>query len=58
MPAVFLLGCCPLALGLGSGSLEHCKAKHYIAAVYEHLSVLSPNPLELTSCQQALELMK
>ncbi|XP_057626729.1 biotinidase isoform X1 [Chionomys nivalis] len=56
-PAVFLLGCCALALGLGSGSLEHREAKHYIAAVYEHRSVLSPNPLELTSRQQALELM-
>ncbi|KAH0503955.1 Biotinidase [Microtus ochrogaster] len=33
-------------------------AKHYIAAVYEHRSVLSPNPLDLTSCQQALKLMK
>ncbi|CAO2638013.1 Btd [Lemmus lemmus] len=57
-PALFLLGCCALALGLGSGSLEHRDAKYYIAAVYEHRSVLSPNPLELTTRQQALELMK
>lgn len=56
--ALFLLGCCALALGLGSGSLEHGEAKHYTAAVYEHRSFLSPNPLELISRQQALELMK
>uniref|UniRef100_A0A140TAI2 Biotinidase n=1 Tax=Rattus norvegicus TaxID=10116 RepID=A0A140TAI2_RAT len=55
---VFLLGCSALALGVCSASLEHGEAEYYVAAVYEHRSVLSPNPLELSSRQQALELMK
>ncbi|XP_035307699.1 biotinidase isoform X3 [Cricetulus griseus] len=58
-PALFLLlGCSALALGVGSGSPEHRDAEYYVAAVYEHRSVLSPNPLELSSRQKALELMK
>lgn len=52
----FLLGCSALVLGVCSASLEH--REYYVAAVYEHRSVLSPNPLELSSRQQALELMK
>lgn len=58
-PALFLLGCSALALGIALVSPEHHrKAEYYMAAVYEHRSVLSPNPLELSSRQQALELMK
>lgn len=55
---LLLLGCSALALGVSSGSQEHHEAEYYVAAVYEHRSVLSPNPLELSSRQQALELMK
>lgn len=58
-PALFLLGCSALALGIALVSPEHHrKAEYYMAAVYEHRSVLSPNPLQLSSRQQALELMK
>lgn len=57
-PALFFLGCSALALGVGWGSLEHREADYYVAAVYEHPAVLSPDPLELRSRQQALELMK
>ncbi|KAL6066203.1 hypothetical protein STEG23_022276 [Scotinomys teguina] len=57
-PALFLLVCSALAPGVGSVSPEHLEAEYYVAAVYEHQSVLSPNPLELSSRQQALELMK
>uniref|UniRef100_A0A2K5CT56 Biotinidase n=1 Tax=Aotus nancymaae TaxID=37293 RepID=A0A2K5CT56_AOTNA len=58
--ALFLCGCYVVALGAHTG--EECVAKHheaesYVAAVYEHPSILSPNPLALTSRQQALELM-
>lgn len=59
-PALFLFVCYVAALGVQAG--EYCEADHhgagyYVAAVYEHHSVLSPNPLALTSRQQALELM-
>lgn len=57
-PALFFLGCSALALGVSSASQEPREAEYYVAAVYEHRSVLSPNPLELISRQQALELMK
>lgn len=57
-PALFFLGCSALALGVSSASQEHREAEYYVAAVYEHPSVLSPNPLELVSRQEALELMK
>uniref|UniRef100_A0A8I3WR37 Biotinidase n=1 Tax=Callithrix jacchus TaxID=9483 RepID=A0A8I3WR37_CALJA len=58
--ALFLCGCYVVALGAHTG--EECVARHheaesYVAAVYEHPSILSPNPLALTSRQQALELM-
>uniref|UniRef100_A0A8C0X2S5 Biotinidase n=2 Tax=Castor canadensis TaxID=51338 RepID=A0A8C0X2S5_CASCN len=36
---------------------DHHEDEYYVAAVYEHHSVLSPNPLELTSRKQALKLM-
>uniref|UniRef100_A0A2K5C909 Biotinidase n=1 Tax=Aotus nancymaae TaxID=37293 RepID=A0A2K5C909_AOTNA len=57
---LFLCGCYMVALGAHTG--EECMAKHheaesYVAAVYEHPSILSPNPLALTSRQQAFELM-
>lgn len=57
-PALFFLGCSALALCISLASQEHRDAEYYVAAVYEHRSVLSPNPLELISRQQALELMK
>ncbi|XP_023571541.1 biotinidase isoform X1 [Octodon degus] len=49
-------------LALGVCVEEHCaadphKADYYMAAVYEHQAVLSPNPLALTNRKQALELM-
>ncbi|XP_058409453.1 biotinidase isoform X1 [Diceros bicornis minor] len=58
--AFFLCGCYVAALGVHTG--EHCVAEHqevgcYVAAVYEHQSILSPNPLALTSRKEALELM-
>ncbi|XP_054947231.1 biotinidase isoform X3 [Physeter macrocephalus] len=57
---LFLYGCCVAALGVQAE--EHCPAERhqaaqYVAAVYEHRSILSPNPLALTSRKQALELM-
>lgn len=33
------------------------RAGHYVAAVYEHESILSPNPTALVDRQSALELM-
>lgn len=57
-PALLLLGCSALALGVAWGSQEQREAEYYVAAVYEHRPVLSPNPLELSSRQQALELME
>lgn len=57
-PALFFLGCSALASCVSSATQEHPEAEYYVAAVYEHPSVLSPNPLELISRQQALELMK
>ncbi|KAM8758483.1 biotinidase isoform 1-T1 [Rhynchonycteris naso] len=58
--AVFLCGCYAVALGVHTG--ERCGAEegdtdYYMAAVYEHQLILSPNPLALTSRKQALELM-
>jgi biotinidase len=58
--ALFLLGWVMVALGaLTSEHREddHHEDEYYVAAVYEHHSVLSPNPLELTSRKQALKLM-
>ncbi|KAM4856246.1 biotinidase isoform X1 [Urocitellus parryii] len=59
-PALFLFICYVAALGVQAG--EYCVADHqgsqyYMAAVYEHHSILSPDPLALTTRQQALELM-
>lgn len=55
-----LLCCCYVALGVHTGAhhvAEDHEAESYMAAVYEHQSILSPNPLALTSRKQALELM-
>lgn len=58
--ALFL--CCRFVVALGVHTAAHCvaedhEAEYYTAAVYEHQSILSPNPLALTSRKQALELM-
>uniref|UniRef100_A0A8C3YRU9 Biotinidase n=1 Tax=Catagonus wagneri TaxID=51154 RepID=A0A8C3YRU9_9CETA len=58
--ALFLGICSVAALGLQAE--EHYPAGHgggaqYVAAVYEHRSILSPDPLALTSRTRALELM-
>lgn len=58
--ALFLCGCYAAALGAHTGEhgvAEHGDTGHYVAAVYEHHLVSSPNPLALTSRKQALELM-
>ncbi|XP_010611073.1 biotinidase isoform X1 [Fukomys damarensis] len=57
---LFLFGCFLFALGVCTE--DHCvadphKADYYMAAVYEHQAVLSPNPLALIGRKQALELM-
>ncbi|XP_042094555.1 biotinidase isoform X2 [Ovis aries] len=60
--ALLLCSCC-LAVAIPGGPAEEgCPAEprqaaHYVAAVYEHRSFLSPDPLALTSRKQALELM-
>lgn len=58
--AFLLCGCYMVALGVHA--TEHCVAEdhetdHYMAAVYEHQSILSLNPLAPASRTQALELM-
>lgn len=58
--ALFLFVCYAAALGVQAREYcvdDHQGAEYYVAAVYEHQSVLSPNPLAFTSRQQALELM-
>lgn len=58
--ALFLCGCYAAALGAHTGEhgvAEHGDTGHYVAAVYEHHLISSPNPLALTSRKQALELM-
>uniref|UniRef100_A0A8I5U6F5 Biotinidase n=1 Tax=Pongo abelii TaxID=9601 RepID=A0A8I5U6F5_PONAB len=58
--ALFLCGCYVVALGAHTGEesvAEHHEAEYYMAAVYEHPSILSLNPLALVSRQEALELM-
>uniref|UniRef100_A0A673SQW6 Biotinidase n=1 Tax=Suricata suricatta TaxID=37032 RepID=A0A673SQW6_SURSU len=58
--ALFLVGCYAAALGVHGEErrvARHAEAAHYMAAVYEHQSILTPNPLALTSRKQALELM-
>lgn len=57
-----LLLCGWALVALGVGAEEHCPARQhedqsYVAAVYEHHSILSPDPLALVSRTQALELM-
>lgn len=57
---LFLCGCSVVALG--AGAVEHCLAREpeddsFVAAVYEHHSILSPDPLALVSREQALEIM-
>lgn len=58
--ALFLFGCCSLALEVYTkehGAADPRRADYYVAAVYEHPAVLSPNPLAFYSRKQALELM-
>ncbi|KAM5280037.1 biotinidase [Ctenodactylus gundi] len=58
--ALFLFGWYALALGIQGKErcvADHHEADHYVAAVYEHHLVSSPNPLALVSRKQALELM-
>lgn len=58
--ALFLCGCCAVALGVHAGErgvAEDHDTDHYVAAVYEHQLISSPNPAALTSRKQALELM-
>ncbi|NP_001394310.1 biotinidase isoform 9 precursor [Homo sapiens] len=58
--ALFLCGCYVVALGAHTGEesvADHHEAEYYVAAVYEHPSILSLNPLALISRQEALELM-
>lgn len=58
--ALFLCCCYVVALGVHTGVqrvAEDHEAEYYTAAVYEHQSILSPNPLALVSRKQALELM-
>ncbi|KAM7064449.1 biotinidase isoform 2-T2 [Molossus nigricans] len=55
-----LCGCCAAALGVLSGDrgvAEDQDTDYYVAAVYEHQLISSPNPEALTSRKQALELM-
>lgn len=58
--ALFLLGCYVAARGVLAGehrAADRHEAGYYLAAVYEHQPILSPDPLALTSRKQALELM-
>ena len=60
--ALLLCCWCVAAAVPGDPAEEGCPAEprqatHYVAAVYEHRSFLSPDPLALTSREQALELM-
>lgn len=58
--AFLLCGCYMVALGVHATELcvaEDHEPDCYMAAVYEHQSILSLNPLALTSRTQALELM-
>ena len=58
--ALLLCGCYALALGVPPGEpgvAEGPDTGYYVAAVYEHQLIMSPNPLALVSREQALELM-
>lgn len=63
--ALLLCGCCVAALGAHTHPGEHGALEdledgdpgQYVAAVYEHHLISSPNPLAPTSRRQALELM-
>ena len=60
--ALLLCCWCVAAAVPGDPAEEGCPAEprqaaRYVAAVYEHRSFLSPDPLALTSREQALELM-
>uniref|UniRef100_A0A4W2HNJ6 Biotinidase n=1 Tax=Bos indicus x Bos taurus TaxID=30522 RepID=A0A4W2HNJ6_BOBOX len=60
--ALLLCSCCVAVAIPGGLAEEGCpaephQASRYVAAVYEHQSFLSPDPLALTSREQALELM-
>ena len=60
--ALLLCSCCLAVAVPGGPAEEGCPAEprqaaRYVAAVYEHRSFLSPDPLALTSRKQALELM-
>ncbi|XP_045055640.2 biotinidase [Desmodus rotundus] len=58
--ALLLCGCYTLALGVPPGEpgvAEGPDTGYYLAAVYEHQLIMSPNPLALVSREQALELM-
>ncbi|XP_055985643.1 biotinidase isoform X2 [Sorex fumeus] len=59
---LYLFLCVWSAVALGVSAEEHCPARQhedqsYVAAVYEHHSILSPDPLALVSRTQALEVM-
>ncbi|XP_054451421.1 biotinidase isoform X2 [Pteronotus mesoamericanus] len=58
--ALFICGCYAVALGVHTGVCCVAAGRdtgYYVAAVYEHQLILSPNPRALTSRKQALELM-
>lgn len=58
--ALLLCGCYAVALGAHTRErdvAEDGDTEQYVAAVYEHHLISSPNPLALTSRKQALELM-
>lgn len=58
--ALFLCGCYVVALGVHATEprvADHHEAEHYMAAVYEHQSILTPDPLAVMSRKQALQLM-
>ncbi|XP_036287431.1 biotinidase [Pipistrellus kuhlii] len=60
--ALLLCGCCAAALGAHTHPGEHRAAEdgdagQFVAAVYEHHLISSPDPLAPTSRRQALELM-
>lgn len=58
--ALFLCSCYVVALGVHAEEpreASHHEAEHYMAAVYEHQSILTFDPLALMSRKEALELM-
>ncbi|KAF6098687.1 biotinidase [Phyllostomus discolor] len=58
--ALLLCGCYAAALGVHTGERSVAESRntgYYVAAVYEHQLIQSPDPLALVSRRQALELM-